>query len=77
LLPAFTGLHTHQRALDAGCQVAGATVHLVTAELDNGPILAQAVVPILPGDTADALAARVVTQEHRIYPAAVADLLRR
>ncbi|MCB2027108.1 MAG: phosphoribosylglycinamide formyltransferase, partial [Ottowia sp.] len=66
LLPAFTGLHTHQRALDAGCRVAGATVHLVTAELDNGPILAQAAVPVLPGDTADSLASRVVTQEHRI-----------
>lgn len=77
LLPAFTGLHTHQRAIDAGCRVAGATVHLVTAELDNGPILAQAVVPILATDTADDLAARVVTQEHRIYPAAIADLLRR
>ncbi len=77
LLPAFTGLHTHQRAIDAGCRVAGATVHLVTAELDNGPILAQAVVPILTTDTAHSLASRVVTQEHRIYPAAIADLLRR
>jgi len=77
LLPAFTGLHTHQRALDAGCRVAGATVHLVTAELDNGPILAQAAVPVLAADTAASLAARVVTQEHRIYPAAIADLLRR
>ena len=76
LLPAFPGLHTHQRALDAGCQVAGATVHQVTAELDHGPILAQAVVPVLPGDTADAIAARVLTQEHRIYPQAIADLLR-
>jgi len=77
LLPAFPGLHTHQRALDAGCQVAGATVHQVTAELDHGPILAQAVVPVLPGDTADAIAARVLTQEHRIYPQAIADLLSR
>lgn len=77
LLPAFTGLHTHQRALEAGCCVAGATVHRVTAELDNGPILAQAVVPVLPGDTAERLAARVVTQEHRIYPAAIAELLQR
>ena len=77
LLPAFPGLHTHQRALDAGCQVAGATVHQVTAELDHGPILAQAVVPVLPGDTADAVAARVLTQEHRIYPQAIADLLSR
>lgn len=77
LLPAFAGLHTHQRALEAGCQVAGATVHLVTAELDHGPILAQAVVPVLPGDTADTLAARVLTQEHLIYPQAVAGLLRK
>jgi len=75
LLPAFPGLHTHQRALDAGCKVAGATVHQVTAELDFGPILAQAVVPILPGDDADALAARVLTQEHQIYPRAIAQLL--
>lgn len=75
LLPAFPGLHTHQRALDAGCLIAGATVHRVTAELDHGPILAQAVVPVLPGDTADTLAARVLTQEHRIYPEAVAALL--
>ncbi len=75
LLPAFAGLHTHQRAIDAGCKVAGATVHLVTPELDHGPILAQAVVPLLPGDTADALAARVLTQEHLIYPLAVAELL--
>jgi len=75
LLPAFPGLHTHQRAIAAGCKVAGATVHQVTAELDFGPILAQAAVPVLPGDTADALAARVLTQEHRIYPRAIAELL--
>jgi len=75
LLPAFPGLHTHQRAIDAGCKFAGVTVHLVTAELDHGPILAQAVVPVLPDDTADVLAARVLTQEHRIYPQAVAALL--
>lgn len=75
LLPAFPGLHTHQRAIDAGCKFAGATVHQVTAELDHGPILAQAVVPVLPGDTADTLAARVLTQEHLIYPRAIADLL--
>ena len=75
LLPAFPGLRTHQRALDAGCQVAGATVHQVTAELDHGPILAQAVVPVLPGDTAESLAARVLPQEHRIYPQAIARLL--
>ncbi|MBS0508511.1 MAG: phosphoribosylglycinamide formyltransferase [Proteobacteria bacterium] len=77
LLPAFTGLHTHQRAIDAGCKFAGCTVHLVTAELDVGPILDQAVVPVLAGDTADSLAARVLTQEHLIYPRAVlAQLLR-
>lgn len=76
LLPAFTGLHTHQRAIDAGCRFAGATVHEVTAELDHGPILAQAVVPVLPGDDADTLAARVLSQEHRIYPMAVAQRLR-
>ena len=75
LLPAFTGLHTHERALEAGCRFAGATVHRVTAELDHGPILAQAVVPVLPGDDADALAARVLTQEHVMYPRVVADLL--
>ena len=71
LLPAFTGLHTHQRAIDAGCKVAGATVHFVTPELDHGPIVAQAVVPVLPGDTAEALSARVLVQEHRLYPQAV------
>jgi phosphoribosylglycinamide formyltransferase-1 len=75
LLPAFTGLHTHQRAIDEGCQFAGATVHRVTAELDHGEILAQAVVPVMPGDTADTLAARVLTQEHLIYPKVVAQLL--
>jgi phosphoribosylglycinamide formyltransferase-1 len=75
LLPAFAGLHTHRRAIEAGCKFAGATVHQVTAELDHGPILAQAVVPVLPGDDADSLAARVLTQEHLIYPAAVAQLL--
>jgi phosphoribosylglycinamide formyltransferase-1 len=77
LLPAFTGLHTHQRAIDAGCQFAGVTVHQVTSELDHGLILAQAVVPVLAGDTADALAARVLTQEHLIYPRAIADLLQK
>jgi phosphoribosylglycinamide formyltransferase 1 len=75
LLPAFPGLHTHQRAIDAGCKVAGATVHQVTSELDFGPILAQAAVPVLPGDTAESLAARVLTQEHLIYPRAIAQLL--
>jgi phosphoribosylglycinamide formyltransferase 1 len=75
LLPAFTGLNTHARAIEAGCKFAGATVHRVTAELDHGPILAQAVVPVLPDDTADTLAARVLTQEHLIYPKAVEELL--
>jgi phosphoribosylglycinamide formyltransferase-1 len=77
LLPAFAGLNTHQRALDAGCKFAGATVHLVTAELDHGPILKQAVVPVLPDDSADTLAARVLTQEHLIYPRAIAQLLQK
>lgn len=77
LLPAFPGLHTHQRALDAGCRVAGASVHYVTHELDSGRILAQAVVPVLTQDTADSLAARVLTQEHLIYPAAICALLAR
>ena len=75
LLPAFPGLGTYQRALDAGCKVTGATVHQVTAELDHGPILAQAVVPVLPGDTVDSLAKRVLSQEHVIYPRAVRALL--
>lgn len=77
LLPAFPGLHTHQRAIEAGCRFAGATVHQVTAELDHGPILEQAVVPVLQGDTADMLAARVLTQEHLIYPRAIASWLAR
>jgi phosphoribosylglycinamide formyltransferase 1 len=76
LLPAFTGLHTHQRAIDAGCKFAGTTVHQVTSELDHGQILAQAVVPVLAHDTAADLAARVLTQEHLIYPAAVADFFK-
>ena len=76
LLPAFTGLNTHQRAIDAVCKFAGVTVHQVTAELDVGPILDQAVVPVLPGDTAQTLAARVLTQEHVIYPRAVRALVR-
>ena len=66
LLPAFPGLHTHRRAIEAGCKVAGVTVHQVTAELDHGPILDQAVVPVLSGDTAETLAARVLTQEQRL-----------
>jgi phosphoribosylglycinamide formyltransferase-1 len=77
LLPAFAGLNTHARAIAAGCKFAGATVHLVTAELDHGPILAQAVVPVLPGDNADSLALRVLSQEHRIYPQAIVGLLRK
>lgn len=75
LLPAFTGLHTHQRAIDAGCRFAGATVHRVTIELDHGDILDQAVVPVLPGDSSAALAARVLTQEHLLYPRAVESLI--
>jgi len=75
LLPAFTGLNTHQRAIDMGCKFAGATVHRVTSELDHGEILDQAVVPVLPGDTAATLAARVLTQEHLMYPRAVERLL--
>ena len=71
LLPAFPGLHTHQRALDLGCRFVGATVHHVTAEVDSGQILEQAVVPVLPDDTASTLAARLLTQEHIIYPRAV------
>lgn len=69
LLPKYPGLHTHQRALDAGDREAGCTVHEVTAVLDDGPILGQARVPVQPGDTADTLAARVLAMEHRLYPA--------
>jgi phosphoribosylglycinamide formyltransferase-1 len=71
LLPAFPGLHTHARALAAGVKVHGATVHFVTPELDHGPIVIQAAVPVRTGDDEDALAARVLAQEHRIYPQAV------
>ncbi len=77
LLPAFAGLNTHERAIAAGCKVAGATVHGVTAQLDHGPILEQAVVPILEDDTPDSLASRVLTQEHIIYPRAVERWLER
>ena len=73
LLPAFTGLHTHERALAAGCRVAGCTVHFVTPELDCGPVIAQGVVPILDGDTADDIAVRVLKVEHQLLPQAVAD----
>ncbi|SEM94660.1 phosphoribosylglycinamide formyltransferase-1 [Gemmobacter aquatilis] len=69
LLPKYPGLHTHQRAIDAGDTQAGCTVHEVTAVLDDGPILGQARVPVLPGDSADDLAARVLVQEHKLYPA--------
>ncbi len=72
LLPLFPGLRTHQRVLDAGMTIAGCTVHLVSRNLDAGPIVAQAAVPVLPGDTAERLAERVLVQEHRIYPAALA-----
>jgi phosphoribosylglycinamide formyltransferase-1 len=75
LLPAFPGLNTHLRAIEAGCRFAGATVHQVTAELDHGAILSQAVVPVLPADTPDTLAARVLSQEHLIYPQAIAHFL--
>ena len=75
LLPAFAGLKTHQRAIEMGCRFAGATVHRVTSELDHGEILAQAVVPVLPGDTPELLAGRVLTQEHLMYPLAVERLL--
>jgi len=71
LLPAFAGLHTHRRAIEAGCKVSGATIHFVTPVLDHGPIIAQAIVPVLADDTEDALARRVLEREHVIYPRAV------
>ncbi len=71
LLPAFPGLHTHRRAIEAGCKVAGASVHFVTADLDHGPIIGQAVVPVLPDDGEAELSARVLVQEHRLYPRAI------
>lgn len=71
LLPAFPGLHTHRAALEAGLKIHGCTVHFVTPKLDAGPIVVQAAVPVLDGDDEDALATRVLRQEHRIYPAAV------
>lgn len=76
LLPAFTGLHTHRRAIDAGCKLAGATVHFVTAELDHGPIIAQAVVPVLADDTQEQLAQRVLAREHVLYPLALGWMVR-
>jgi phosphoribosylglycinamide formyltransferase-1 len=71
LLPLFPGLHTHARAIEAGCKVAGATVHFVTGDLDHGPIIGQALVPVLPADNEAALAARVLEQEHVLYPRAI------
>jgi phosphoribosylglycinamide formyltransferase 1 len=76
LLPAFKGLHTHHQALEAGVSEHGCTVHFVVADLDAGPIITQAKVPVLPGDDEATLAARVLVQEHRIYPEALADVAR-
>lgn len=75
LLPSFPGLHTHEQAIAAGCKIAGCTVHFVTEELDHGPIISQAAVPILPYDTAEDVANRVLRCEHQIYPQAVADFV--
>jgi phosphoribosylglycinamide formyltransferase-1 len=72
LLPAFKGLHTHAQALAAGVRISGCTVHFVSSEMDAGPIIAQAAVPVMPGDTPETLAARVLAAEHRLYPAALA-----
>lgn len=77
LLPKYRGLHTHQRAIDAGDKVAGCSVHLVTAELDAGPVLGQTEVEILENDTADTLSARVLAAEHRLYPKVLADFVKR
>jgi phosphoribosylglycinamide formyltransferase 1 len=71
LLPAFPGLETHQRVLDSGALVSGCTVHFIRTEMDSGPIIAQAAVPVLPGDTAETLGARVLQSEHKIYPLAL------
>jgi phosphoribosylglycinamide formyltransferase-1 len=71
LLPSFKGLHVQQQAIDAGARISGCTVHFVTPDLDAGPIIAQAAVPVLAGDTADSLAARILRQEHRLYPLVV------
>ncbi len=71
LLPAFPGIRVHQQALDAGVKESGCTVHFIVPELDSGPIIAQAAVPVLPGDTAETLAARILVEEHRIYPEAL------
>jgi phosphoribosylglycinamide formyltransferase-1 len=71
LLPSFPGLHTHQRALEEGVRIHGCTVHFVTPELDHGPVIIQAAIPVLDGDTEDDLAARILVQEHKVYPQAV------
>jgi phosphoribosylglycinamide formyltransferase-1 len=71
LLPSFAGLHTHRRALEAGCRIHGCTVHFVTPRLDNGPVIIQAAVPVYADDSEETLAARVLEQEHRVYPQAV------
>ena len=71
LLPAFPGLHTHARVLESGAKISGCTVHLVRPEMDTGPIVAQAAIPVLPGDSEDSLAARVLAAEHRLYPHAI------
>ena len=71
LLPALPGLHTHERALQAGAAEHGCTVHFVTAGVDEGPVISQASVPVLPGDTAQTLGARVLAEEHKLYPAAL------
>jgi len=71
LLPAFPGIRVHKQALDAGVKISGCTVHFVVSELDSGPIIAQAAVPVLPGDTPETLAARVLIEEHRLYPEAL------
>ena len=76
LLPLYPGLHTHRRAIEAGDAEAGATVHLVTAALDSGPILGQARVPVLVGDTEEVLAARVLAEEHKLYPRVLAEVAR-
>ena len=76
LLPKYPGLHTHERAITAGDAEVGCTVHLVTEGVDEGPILGQARAPILPGDTPDTLAARVLAEEHKLYPKCLADLAR-
>ncbi|CAN5851955.1 phosphoribosylglycinamide formyltransferase [soil metagenome] len=77
LLPKYNGLDTHQRAIDAGDAVAGCSVHIVTEELDGGDVLGRAEVPILPGDSADTLSARVLAEEHRLYPKVLADFATR